>query len=56
MKKSAMQIVSTRVMSIMRHSMEGLKAVQMLFQQHGSKPQLKELELLSMWNFLPQQG
>lgn len=41
MKKSAMQIISTGVMSIMRHCMQSLKADQMLFQQHGSKLQLK---------------
>lgn len=41
MKKSAMQILSTGVMSIMRQCTQGLKAVQMLFQQHGSKLQLK---------------
>lgn len=36
-----MQIISTVVMSIMRHCMQILRADQMLFQQHGLKSQLK---------------
>lgn len=41
MKKSAMQIISTGVMSVMRHCMQILRADQMLFQQRGLKLQLK---------------